>query len=84
MRIFTAPQHTRFILPPIHPTKFFACLAGWYFSLRELYLENFMSRPDVISTFRQRLCKTGAGTSFGANGDPTTPADAATPQDDIT
>ena len=29
---FTAPQHTRFILPPIHPTKFFACLAGWYFS----------------------------------------------------
>ena len=66
---FTAPQHTRFILPPIHPTKFFACLAGWYFSLRELYLENFMSRPDVISTFRQRLCKTGVGTSFGANGD---------------
>ena len=21
MKIFTAPQHTRFILPPIHPTK---------------------------------------------------------------
>ena len=67
---FTAPQHTRFILPPIHPTKFFACLAGWYFSLRELYLENFISRPDVIPTFRQRRCKTGAGTAFGANGDP--------------
>ena len=28
--------------------------------------------------------QTGAGTLFGANGDPTTPADAATPQDDIT
>ena len=21
MKIFTVPQHTRFILPPIHPTK---------------------------------------------------------------
>lgn len=28
--------------------------------------------------------QTGAGTLFGANGDPTTPADAATPQDNIT
>ena len=69
MKEFTAPQHTRFILPPIHPTKFFACLAGWYFSLRELYLENFMSRPNVIPTFRQLRCKTGVGTLFGANGD---------------
>ena len=60
---FTAPQHTRFILPPIHPTKFFACLAGWYFSLRELYLENFISRPDVIPTFRQRRC-TNRGRNF--------------------
>ena len=59
----TAPQHTRFILPPIHPTKFFACLAGWYFSLRELYLENFMSRPNVIPTFRQRRC-TNRGKNF--------------------
>ena len=59
----TAPQHTRFILPPIHPTKFFACLAGWYFSLRELYLENFMSRPNVIPTFRQRRC-TNRGRNF--------------------
>ena len=60
---FTAPQHTRSILPPIHPTKFFACLAGWYFSLRELYLENFMSRPNVIPTFRQRRC-TNRGRNF--------------------
>ena len=68
----TAPQHTRFILPPIHPTKSIVALLGRYFSLWETYLENFISRPDVIPTFRQRRCKTGAGTSFGANGDPLT------------
>ena len=28
----TAPQHTRFILPPIHPTKSIAMLHGRYFS----------------------------------------------------
>ena len=66
---FTAPQHTRSILPPIHPTKSIAALRGRYFSLWETYLENFMSRPNVIPTFRQRRCETGAGTSFGANGD---------------
>ena len=65
----TAPQHTRFILPPIHPTKSsLRCMGGSLF-LWETHLENFMSRPDVIQTFRQRRCKTGAGTSFGANGD---------------
>ena len=42
---------------------------GGIFLLRETHLENFMSRPNVIPTFRQRRCKTGAGTSFGANGD---------------
>ena len=52
------------------PTKSIAALLGRYFSLWETYLENFISRPDVIPTFRQRRCKTGAGTSFGANGDP--------------
>ena len=72
MKIFTAPQHTRFILPPIHPTKSIAMLRGRYFSFRELHLENFMSRPNVIPTFRQLRCKTGVGTSFGANGDPLT------------
>ena len=56
MKIFTAPQHTRFILPPIHPTKSIAALLGRYFSLWETYLENFMSRPDVIPTFCQRRC----------------------------
>ena len=44
------------------------CMGG-IFLLRELHLENFMSRPDVIPTFCQRRCKTGVGTSFGANGD---------------
>ena len=42
---------------------------GGIFLLRETHLENFMSRPNVIPTFRQRRCKTGVGTSFGANGD---------------
>ena len=59
----TASQHTRFILPPIHPTKSIAMLHGRYFSLRELFLENFMSRPDVIPTFRQRRC-TNRGRNF--------------------
>ena len=51
------------------PTKSIAALLGRYFSLWETYLENFISRPDVIPTFRQRRCKTGAGTSFGSTGD---------------
>jgi len=42
---------------------------GGIFLLWGMYLENFMNRPNVIPTFRQRRCKTGAGTSFGANGD---------------
>ena len=44
----TAPQHTRFILPPFHSTKFFACLAGRYFSFWELYLESYISRLNEI------------------------------------
>ena len=48
MKIFTAPQHTRSILPPFHPTKFFACLAGRYFSFGELYLESYISRLNEI------------------------------------
>ena len=104
IKIFTAPQHTRFILPPFHLDKILRlyCVGGiflfWelvraspsillrktvpllkktlglsllrYACKRKPYLENFISRPDVIPTFRQRRCKTGAGTSFGANGDP--------------
>ena len=33
---FTAPQHTRFILPPIHPTKSIAALHGRYFSFSQI------------------------------------------------
>ena len=59
----TAPQHTRFILPPIHPTKSSLRCVGGIFLLRELHIENFMSRPDVIPTFRQRRC-TNRGRNF--------------------
>jgi hypothetical protein len=33
---FTAPQHTRSILPPIHPTKSIAALRGRYFSFSQI------------------------------------------------
>ena len=58
----------------LHPTKSSLRCVGGIFLLRETHLENFMSRPDVIPTFRQRRCKTGAGTSFGASGDSITRA----------
>ena len=38
MKIFTAPQHTRSILPPIHPTKSIAALRGRYFLQIEPYV----------------------------------------------
>ena len=60
----TAPQHTRFILPPIHPTKSsLRCVGGIFLFRGRLHLENFMSRPDVIPTFRQRRC-TNRGRNF--------------------
>ena len=36
MEIFTAPQHTRFILPLFHPTKSIAMLRGRYFSFSQI------------------------------------------------
>ena len=78
MKIFTAPQHTRSILPPFHPTKFFVCLAGRYFSFGELYLESYISRLNEILRHDLTLsvgepdnaaAQTGAGTAFGVNGD---------------
>ena len=36
MKIFTAPQHIRSILPPIHPTKSIAALHGRYFSFLQI------------------------------------------------
>jgi len=50
---FTAPQHTRSILPPIHPTKSsLRCVGGIFLFRGRLHLENFMSRPNVISAFQ--------------------------------
>ena len=56
MKIFTAPQHIRFILPLFHPTKFFACLAGRYFSFGELCLESYISRLNEILRHDLTLC----------------------------
>ena len=47
MKIFTAPQHTRSILPPFHPTKSSLRCVGGIFLLRELHLENFRSRTAM-------------------------------------
>ena len=79
---FTAPQHTRFILPPFHPDKILRlyCVAVFFFS-GKLNLESFISRLNVIPCHDLTLsvsepdnaaAQTGAGTSFGANGDPIT------------
>jgi len=49
MKIFTAPQHTRSILPPFHPTKSsLRCVSG-IFLLWVPHLESFISRLNVIS-----------------------------------
>ena len=66
-------KHPRKKLPPrntpdsfcrrLTPTKSIAALRGRYFSLWETYLENFISRPNVILTFRQRRC-TNRGRNF--------------------
>ena len=48
MKIFTAPQHIRSILPPIHPTKSSLRCVGGIFLLGELYLESYISRLNEI------------------------------------
>ena len=48
----TAPQHARFILPLTSLDKIIAALRGRYFSLWETYLENFISRLNVIPAFQ--------------------------------
>ena len=48
---------------PIHPTKSSLRRMGDIFLLRETHLENFMSRPNVIPTFRQHRC-TNRGRNF--------------------
>ena len=49
MKIFTAPQHTRSILPPIHPTKSsLRCVGGIFLFLERVHLEPFISRLNEI------------------------------------
>ena len=48
MKIFTAPQHTRFILPLTSSDKIIAALRGRYFSFGKLHLEFFISRLNEI------------------------------------
>ena len=67
----TVPQHTRFILPPIHPDKIHRC-AAWavfFFSGEDCTLKISWAVRTWYRLSSQRRCKTGAGTSFGANGD---------------
>ena len=64
--------HEKSYRPATHPIHFAAdsprqnpslrCMGG-IFLLRETHLENFMSRPNVIPTFRQRRC-TNRGRNF--------------------
>ena len=48
MKIFTASQHTRFVLPPFHPTKSSLRCVGGIFLLWEMHLESFISRLNEI------------------------------------
>ena len=59
----TAPQHTRSICRRFTRQNPSLCCMGGIFLLWETHLENFMSRPDVIQTFRQRRC-TNRGRNF--------------------
>ena len=61
-RIYRPATHLIYFAA-VSPDKIIAALRGRYFSFRELHLENFMSRPNVIPTFRQRRC-TNRGRNF--------------------
>ena len=67
----------------LHPTKSSLCCVGGIFLLWVTHLESFMSRLNVIpchdltlsvSEPENAAVQTGAGTSFGANGDQHTQA----------
>ena len=65
----------------LRPAFFIMNLENFKIRLNEILCHDLtlsVSEPDNAAA------QTGAGTSFGSNGDPTTPADADTPQDDIT
>ena len=66
---FTAPQHTRFILPPFHPTKSSLRCVGGIFLLGSCTLKISWADRTWYRLFVNAAAQTGAGTSFGANGD---------------
>ena len=67
----TAPQHTRSFCRRFTPTKFFACTAWRYFSfLESCTLTTAWADRTWYRLFVNAAAQTGAGTSFGANGDP--------------
>ena len=74
LRRFTAPQHTQSFCRLFHPTKSFACTAWavFFFSGEDCTLKISWADRTWYRLSSQRRCKTGAGTSFGANGDPLT------------
>ena len=60
MKIFTAPQHTRFILPPIHPTKSsLRCLGGIF-----LFWELVRASPSILLRKTVPLLKNPLGLSL--------------------
>ena len=66
---FTAPQHTRFILPPIHPTKSSLRCVGGIFLYGKRTLKISWADRTWYRLSVNAAAQTGAGTSFGANGD---------------
>ena len=68
----TAPQHTRFILPPFHPTKSSLRCVGGIFLLGSCTLKISWADRTWYRLFVNAAAQTGAGTAFGANGDPIT------------
>ena len=57
MKIFAAPQHTRFILPPIHPTKSsLRCVGGIF-----LFWELVRASPSILLRKTVPLLKSPTG-----------------------
>ena len=69
---FTAPQHTRFILPLFHPTKSSLRCMGGIFLYGSCTLKISWADWTWYRLSVNAAAQTGAGTSFGANGDPIT------------
>ena len=65
----TAPQHTRFILPPIRPDKIHRC-AAWavFFFYGKRTLKISWADRTWYRLFVNAAAQIGAGTAFGVNG----------------